>query len=109
MKPIVLRAARVLAALSLAACGTGGGHGSAEAADSASVPAGEQVAPGLQQQAAPQTGANTPQANAAEAPAPGSASGRTYASCMREAAGKGEGERDVLARSCRGLPGAPKP
>jgi hypothetical protein len=101
----------VLAALSLSACG--GGDADADDAaggDSlATVPAGTQPAPTAQHQAAPQTAPNTPSAVAAEAPPAGSASGRTFAECMREAgAASSEGEREVLAHTCRGLPGSPR-
>jgi len=110
MKPILSRAAVLLAALALSACG-GGADQDADGGDTAAatVPAGTQPAPTAQHQAAPQTGPNTPQANAAEAPPAGATGSRGYAECMREAgAAKTDDERAILARPCRGLPGSPR-
>jgi hypothetical protein len=92
------------ALLSASACGRGG-----QAADE-TQPAGTQPAPTTQDQAAPQTGPNTPQSTAAQAPQPsGPVPGaRSYASCMADAREKGEGEREVLERTCASLPDAPR-
>ncbi|HYH79993.1 MAG TPA: hypothetical protein VEX86_09345 [Longimicrobium sp.] len=115
MKPSFFRAALVLAALSLAACG--GDDAGQGGDDTATRPAGEQPAPSAQHQAAPQTGPNTPQGNSAEFVEPPvenrdtvhrAGPGQTYASCMAKARGAGEGERDILEQSCARLPDAPK-
>jgi len=110
MKPIHVRAALVVAALSLAACQ----EGNAGRDPDATVPAGTQPAPTAQTQAGPQTGPNTPEANAAEAPPAGGTTaapgGRTYSDCMADAGSraKTDDERGVLERPCLSLPGAPK-
>ncbi|HET7229439.1 MAG TPA: hypothetical protein VFJ16_05520 [Longimicrobium sp.] len=106
-KRTFFRAALAAAALSLAACGKGNGDGDDAAA---TQPAGEQVSPDAQQQAGPQTEPNTEQANNAQPAPPGGApGGRSYDDCMRSAqAAKSEGEREVLARTCHSLPGAPR-
>lgn len=94
-------------ALSLAACQ----EGNAGRDPDATEPAGTRPAPTAQTQASPQTGPNTPEANAAEAlPEGGSTTqGRNYSDCMAEAASKAksDGEREVMERPCRTLPGAP--
>jgi hypothetical protein len=98
--------AALTAALFLAACGTGDAGGD----DLETQPAGR-AAPTAQTQASPQTGPNTPEANAAEAlPEGGSTTqGRSYSDCMAEAASKAksDAERGVMETSCRNLPGAP--
>ena len=100
MKPTLLRTVLLVMALSLAACEEGNAGRDPDAIE----PAGTRPAPTAQTQASPQTGANTPEANAAEAPP-----GGTYSDCIAEAASqaKSDGEREVLERTCRNLPGAP--
>lgn len=116
MNRTFFRAALAAAVLSLAACGKGdaadqGGDGTT------TQPAGQQPAPTAQHQAAPQTGPNTPQGNAAEFVEPPvenrdtvhrTAPGQTYASCIAKARAAGEGERELLERICTRLPDAPK-
>lgn len=97
----IISVAALAAVLALAACDRGGADPAVE-----TQPAGTQPAPTAQHQAAPQTGANTPSAEAAQAPAPGAES---YAQCMDGARGAPEGEREVRQRACAGLAGAPKP
>lgn len=109
MKPTLIRAALLVAALLLAACQ----EGNAGRDPDATEPAGTRPAPTTQTQASPQTGPNTPEANAAEAlpegGTTGTPAGRTYSDCMAEAASKAtsDAERGVLERPCRNLPGAP--
>ena len=96
-----------LMVVSAAACGRGG------QADDETQPAGTQPAPTPQEQAAPQTGPNTPQATDAQPMPPPAPTGpvpgaRSYATCMADARGKSEGEREVLERTCANLPDAPR-
>jgi len=116
MNRTFFRVALAVAALSLAACDKGdaaeqGGD------ETATQPAGQQPAPTAQNQAAPQTGPNTPQGNNAEFVEPPvvnrdtvhrAGPGQTYASCIANARGAGEGERELLERICGRLPDAPK-
>lgn len=102
MKPTSFCAVLGLAALLLTAC-----HEDNAGRDPDADPAGTRPAPTAQEQAAPQTEPNTPQGEDAQPPAP---MGRSYDECMRTAnAAKSEGEREVLARTCANLRGAPKP
>jgi hypothetical protein len=99
-----LRWFAMMAVLSITACG-GGGDSAEVAADSTQPASGSQLP-----QAQPQTEVrrDTPVGTATAAPpAPGSASGRTYADCAAEAKGSAE-ERAILLRACESLPGAPR-
>jgi len=110
LKRTYFRAALLVAAVSLAACK----EGNAGRDPDATVPAGSQAAPTAQTQAGPQTGPNTAEGNAAEAPpadgSTGTPPGRTYSDCMADAGSKAksDAERGVLERTCTSLPGAPK-
>lgn len=114
MHRIQLRAALCLAAaLCVSACGEGGRTGGAPAADS-TVPAGTQVAPGAQGNAAPHLDTAGLPAIPPEPPVAGRdtahhlQAGQTFASCMARAGRAPEDERTLLERSCRSLPDAPK-
>lgn len=112
MHRIHSRAALCLAAaLCVSACGDGGRAG--PAADS-TVPAGTQVAPGPQGNAAPHLDTAGLPAIPPEPPIAGRDTahhvqpGQTHASCMARAARAPEDERSLLERSCGSLPDAPK-
>ena len=109
------RAALSLAlVLALAACGGDRRAGGAAAGADSTVPAGTQVAPGAQQNAAPHLDTAGLPAIPPEPPITGRDTvrhlgpGQTYASCMDQAKHAGQDERSLLESTCKRLPDAPK-